>query len=254
MPLFKRKRNSISKLPSYLPNGQEKEFFSRLKGILGFKPTVPSIYEKAFIHRSATLILEDGRRINNERLEFLGDAVLDTILSDLLFEKFPSADEGDLTKIRSKIVNREVLNEISLKMGIDKLLLTHINKKNGGKNLYGNALEALIGSIFLDKGYTQTKSFITNKLIGPHLNLTEVINTDRDYKSQVFQWVQKLNKQISFNHSEEYDPKNKKSLFTTTLLIDYEVFGNGSGQSKKEAEQEASFKALAKIRKVGYID
>lgn len=254
MPFLRRKRNSTKNSGSYITNGEEKKFLSELKSILGFKPTHPGIYEKAFIHRSATLVLEDGRKINNERLEFLGDAVLDTILSDLLFELYPNADEGGLTKIRSKIVNRELLNDLALRMGLDKILVSHINKKNGGRNLYGDALEALIGSVFLDKGYIRTKHFITKELIDKHLDLEELVNTDKDFKSQVFQWVQKVNKQISFTHSEEYNAKSKKSFFSSTLLIDHEVFGEGNGSSKKEAEQEASYQALSKIRKIGFID
>ena len=139
-------------------------------------------------------------------------------------------------------------------MKLDKILVSHINKNNSGKNVYGDAFEALLGSVFLDKGYARTKKFIENKIIGIHLNLDKVINTEKDYKSQVFQWAQKSNRQISFNHSEEFDPNSKLLLFTTILLIDHEIFGEGTGKSKKEAEQQASLKALSKIHKIGFID
>ena len=138
MSLFHRRINS-----TFLQN--EREFASRLKKILGFRPGNLKLYEIAFIHRSATITLPDGKKVNNERLEYLGDAVLDAILSDYLFEKFPDANEGFLTKIRSRIVNRDVLNHLAISMGINKILISKINSSHLTKNLYGDAFEALIG-------------------------------------------------------------------------------------------------------------
>lgn len=247
-------QNSTNNFNGTLSKSERKLFVSELRKILGFNPGNISIYEKAFIHRSATLLLENGKKVNNERLEFLGDAVLDAILSEILFERYPNADEGDLTKIRSRLVNRSALNSLALSMNLDKLIVSHVSKSTGGYNIYGDALEALMGSIFLDRGYKRTRKFITRKIIGKHLNLEEIVHTEQDYKSQVFQWAQKLNKEISFNHAEQYDPKSKKSIFTTILLIDHEIFGEGNGKSKKSAEQEASLNALKKIRKIGFID
>ena len=231
----------------------KRDFQSQLKKILGFSPSDISLYEKALIHRSATVTREDGTRINNERLEFLGDAILDAVLSDYLFKKFPHYDEGSLTKIRSKIVNGHMLNRLSASIGIDSLLITHINN-NKGKKLYGDALEAFIGSVFLDKGYQKTKDFIVKRLIGEHIDLHKIEITENDYKSQVFQWSQKLNKQIDISFVEEFDKANNKTLFTTTLRIDHEIFGHGSATSKREAEQLASFAAWTKIQNIGYID
>jgi len=122
----------------------KREFASRLRKITGFRTSNIRLYEAAFIHRSASFTLPDGQRINNERLEFLGDAVLDAILSDYLFEKFPEASEGFMTKIRSRIVNRDILNQLALSMGIDKILVSHVNTSCPTRNLYGDALEALI--------------------------------------------------------------------------------------------------------------
>ncbi len=226
----------------------KKVFSSRLKKILGFRPSDLRIYEMAFIHKSATHTLPDGTQINNERLEFLGDTVLDTVLSEFLFEVYPDANEGELTKIRSRIVNRQMLNKLSLSIGINNLLISHLDKNNPTQNLYGDALEALIGSVFVDRGYSRTKRFIINSIIKNHLDLRKIVTTETDYKSQVFQWAQKLNRQISFNYIEDYDFINKKSLFTTTLKIDHEIFGEGSGTSKKEAEQMASLQAWNKIK------
>lgn len=247
MALLKKKSNNIYIL-------SKRDFQSQLKKILGFSPTDISIYEKALIHRSATVTKEDGTRINNERLEFLGDAILDAVLSDYLFKKFPNYDEGSLTKIRSKIVNGHMLNKLSVSLGIDSLVITHISNNNKGKKLYGDALEAFIGSVFLDKGYQKTKDFIIKRMIGEHIDLHRIEITENDYKSQVFQWAQKINKQIDISFVEEFDKLNNKPLFSTTLRIDHEIFGNGTASSKREAEQLASFAAWTKIQNIGYID
>lgn len=231
---------------TYLPD--KKDFNSRLKKILGFRPRNLRLYEAAFIHRSASYVLPDGKKINNERLEYLGDAVLDTILSDYLFEKFPDASEGFLTKIRSRIVNREVLNNLALSMGINKLLVSNVNSVQNSKNLCGDAFEALLGSIFLDKGFRKTKKIFIKKIFRKYLDLNNIINTDTDYKSLVFEWVQKNRANLIFNYNEEYDFDQKKSVFSATLLINKEKYGKGQGASKKEAEQEASCKAWEKIR------
>jgi len=232
----------------------KREFHSRIKEIVGLSPSDITIYEKALIHRSATFTKKDGRKINNERLEFLGDAILDAILADYLFSKFPDYDEGQLTKIRSRVVNRDVLNNLAVSMGIDSLLISHINKNNKGKKLYGDALEALIGSVFIDKGYQKTKEFIIRRLLDRHLDLNLILSTELDYKSQVYQWAQKLNKQIELTFIEEFDEERKDILFSSTLRIDHELFGQGSGSSKREAEQLASFLAWTKIQKTGFID
>ena len=241
MSFFLRKRNS-----TYIPDKQE--FNSSLRKILGFRTLNLSIYEVAFIHRSASFTLPDGQRINNERLEFLGDAVLDAILSDYLFGKFPDASEGFMTKIRSRIVNRDVLNQLAISMGIDKILVSNVSLSHTTKNLYGDALEALIGAVFLDKGFRKTKRLFIRKVFGRYLNLEKIVNTDTDYKSLVFEWVQKHKSHLTFTYNEEYDFSLKKSVFSTTLIIDNEIAGTGQGASKKEAEQEASREAWEKLK------
>jgi ribonuclease-3 len=245
--LLKKKSNN-----TYILN--KRDFRSRLRKILGFSPNNINIYEKALIHRSATFTKEDGTRINNERLEFLGDAILDAVLSDYLFNNFPDYDEGNLTKIRSKIVNGHMLNKLSVSLGIDSLIITHINNSNKGKKLYGDALEAFIGSVFIDKGYHKTKEFIIKRLVAEHIDLSSIMITENDYKSQVYQWAQKINKQIDISFTEEFDKSSNIILFTTTLRIDHEIFGHGTGSSKREAEQIASHAAWKKIQNIGYID
>jgi ribonuclease-3 len=239
--LFTKRKNGTYVL-------DKQEFTSRLKDLLGFSTRNLRLYEAAFIHRSASYTLTDGRRINNERLEYLGDAILDAILSDYLFEKFPDAHEGFLTKIRSRIVNRDVLNQLALSMGIDKILVSNIGPGQITRNLFGDALEALIGAVFLDKGFKKTKQLFITKVFQKYLDLEEIISTDTDYKSLIFEWVQKHKTNVAFTYNEEYDFDLKKSVFTSTLKINGEIFGTGQGSSKKEAEQEAAGKAWRKIK------
>jgi ribonuclease III len=234
--LFRKRRNG-----PYILN--KREFSSRLKKILGFRPGNLKLYEVAFIHRSATFTLPSGEKVNNERLEYLGDAILDAVLSDFLFEKFPDANEGFMTKIRSRIVNRDVLNQLAISLGINTLLISNINSVHPTKNLYGDALEALIGSIFLDKGFKKTKKVFIKNVLNKYLDLNLIVKTDTDYKSLVFEWVQKHKLNLVFTFNEEYDFNLKRSVFSTTLIIDKEELGQGHGDSKKEAEQEASKKA-----------
>ena len=243
MSLFHRRKNGINIL-------NKREFRSRIKAMLGFRPGDLRIYEIAFIHRSASLTLPDGKKVNNERLEFLGDAVLDVILSDFLFEKFPAANEGFMTKIRSRIVNRDILNQIATSMGIDKILISNVSSGHPTKHLYGDAFEALIGAVFLDKGFKKTKKFFMVNVLQRYLDFEKIINTDNDYKSLVFEWVQKKKANLSFIYNEEYDFEKKKSVFTTTLNIDKEEYGKGQGASKKEAEQEASCQAWEKLKDI----
>ena len=225
----------------------KKAFRSDLKNILGFRPSRPAIYEKALIHRSATHEGPGGININNERLEYLGDAVLDAVLSEYLFFAYPDAPEGQLTKLRARLANRTTLNRLALSMKIDKLLVSHVNSKCPSKNIYGDALEAIIGALFIDKGYGRTKKFIIKNILSNHIDLWNVINTETDYKSQVFEWAQKMKRQIIFNYTEDYDFNEKKHVFTTVLKIDHEIFGEGTASSKKEAEQRAALMALDKI-------
>lgn len=236
MSLFRKRINGTYIL-------DKREFGTRLKNIFGFRPGNLKLYEIAFIHRSASFTLPDGKKINNERLEYLGDAVLSAILSDFLFQKFPEANEGFMTKIRSRIVNREILNQLAISMGINKILISNLGSTHSTKNLYGDALEALIGSLFLDKGFEKTKKLFISNVLNKYLDLNLIIKTDTDYKSLVFEWVQKHKSSLTFTYNEEYDFNLKKSVFSTTLVIDNKDVGEGHGSSKKEAEQEASSQA-----------
>ncbi|HUX94698.1 MAG TPA: ribonuclease III [Bacteroidales bacterium] len=241
MSLFLRRINGTYILDKH-------EFSSRLKKIFGFRPGNLKLYEIAFIHRSATFSLPNGKKVNNERLEYLGDAVISAILSDYLFEIFPDASEGFMTKIRSRIVNREVLNQLAVSMGINKILISNVSSLHPTKNLYGDALEALIGSVFLDKGFKKTKKIFIKNILNKYLDLETIVKTDTDYKSLVFEWVQKKKSNLIFTYNEEYDFNLKKSVFSTTLLIDRQEMGIGQGSSKKEAEQEAASQAWKRLK------
>ena len=241
MSLFRKRING-----TYVSD--KREFSSRLKKILGFRPGNLKIYEIAFIHRSASFDLPNGKKVNNERLEYLGDAVLDAILSDYLFEKFPEANEGFLTKIRSRIVNRDVLNHLAVSMGINNILICNVSSIHPTKNLYGDALEALIGSVFLDKGFKKTKKLFLRNVLNKYLDLNLIVKTGTDYKSLVFEWVQKHKSNLLFTFNEEYDFNLKKSVFSTTLIIDKNELGEGHGSSKKEAEQEAASQAWKRLK------
>ncbi len=201
----------------------------------------------ALTHRSASVILPNGRRVNNERLEFLGDAILDAVLSEQIFLTLTGFDEGDLTKTRAKIVNRETLNKLAVEMGLNTLLKTQVTNGNGSSNLYGNALEAIIGAVFLDRGYSRTRRFITLKILD-HFDLRELTESTTDYKSILFEWAQKNKVSIEFEHSARSNTSDSRQLFSATLLLNNVPSSSGSGITKKEAEQQASSNYLFKLK------
>jgi ribonuclease III len=229
----------------------KRAFRARLKCLLGFAPSNLRLYEMAFIHRSASCRLPDGTRVNNERLEYLGDAILDTILSEYLFHNYPDANEGFLTKTRAKIVNREQLNQIALSMGFEEIVVSHLTSPNPTYNLYGDALEALVGALFIDRGYDRTKQYFIKYVLEKHLNLFQVLQSETDYKSLILEWGQKQKQTLVFECTEETDPATHKSIFNISLLINSIVTGTGKGSSKKEAEQEASMKAWINLNSDG---
>lgn len=223
------------------------EFRSGLKKLLGFRPVNLRLYEMAFIHRSATYTLPDGIRINNERLEYLGDAIIDSILSDYLFRLYPEATEGFLTKTRARIVNREILNQLGLSMGLNRLIISNLAPSDSPRNLYGNAVEALTGALFIDTGYNRTRKFMIERVLKKHLNLNKVLAAETDYKSLILEYCQKNKQKLNFTSREKPSGTNGHPLFTVTLEINNEVVSQGEGATKKEAEQEASLAALNKL-------
>ena len=185
-----------------IPFSRNKEFVTKLIPILGFAPARIRLYEMAFIHKSASVSMPNREVINNERLEYLGDAILAAIVADYLFRRYPDMDEGFLTKMRSKMVKRKHLNLLAYRMGINKLIVTHTSPANVSSHLYGNAFEAMIGAVYLDKGYKQAGKFI-QRIIDRYVDLEKLRNSETDYKSKLIEWAQKNKQEIIFDSIEE---------------------------------------------------
>lgn len=221
----------------------EKHFFEAIRNIFGFYPGNISLYKLAFTHKSQAEELHNGIRISNERLEFLGDTVLSTVVADYLFRMFPFKDEGFLTETRSKIVSRTQLNKLSLKLGVDQLIIHTQDKNNVYKSIKGDAFEALIGAIYLDKGYNFTRKILINRVIKNNFDLNELVNTDLNFKSRLIEWAQKEKMPIEFVVVKEVGTGYQKQ-YIVNVMVNNELAGTGRDYSIKGAEQNASMKAL----------
>jgi ribonuclease III len=226
---------------------KKKKFNHDLVSILGYFPRNMALYELAFIHRSASVLLENGSSLNNERLEFLGDALLDAIVAEFLFESYPDKNEGFLSTMRSKIVKRKHLNNLAIKLGLEKLIVANSFNNNGGKHICGNAFEALIGAIYVDRGYNVTRKFIINKILKTRIDLEELEHTESDFKSRIIEWAQKNRTEIKFEIEEEYTGKDHAPIFISRIFVTDQLMGEGKGTSKKEAEQNAAEQAFSAI-------
>jgi ribonuclease III len=216
-------------------------------GILRFFPGNLKLYEVAFIHKSASVISKTGQTVNNERLEFLGDAILDAIIADHLYSIFPNKDEGFLTQLRSKIVKRKQLNKLAIKIGISSLLVSNTNSEQSKQNLLGNALEALIGAIYLDKGYRRTQRFVIHMIMKRHLDLEKIARKESDFKSRLIEWAQKNKYDIRFISMEDDKIETDDNVFVSRVMITGQQLGFGKGLSKKDAEQQAAEQALDSV-------
>jgi ribonuclease-3 len=203
------------------------------------------LYEIAFIHKSASLVF-DKATINNERLEFLGDSVYDAIVSDILFSRYPGKDEGFLSKLRAKLVNREFLNELAHDIGLNRFVISHTPLANGQKNIMGNVFEALIGALYLDKGYKKTKAFILKKILPAYVDIKKIERTETDYKSLMIEWSQKKHVEIVYNTVEISNGPTIPE-FASKIIMGEKMLAEGTGNSKKEAEQDASKKAYYQV-------
>ncbi len=217
-----------------------------LRNILGFTPGNYSLYRLALRHKSvANDIKNKGIKNSNERLEFLGDAILGSVVAEVLFKKFPYKDEGFLTEMRSKVVNRTHLNQLSKKMGIADLIdydAKITNQGNKNSSLFGDAFEAMIGAIYLDKGYRVTQQFIINRILNTHVDIAQLEQTESNYKSRLLEWAQKENKEVVFEVVED-KALGQSRLFSVRVLIDGIDTGLGQDYSKKNAEKNAAEKA-----------
>jgi len=217
-------------------------FFNILTKILGFKPKSLTYYKKAFTHRSLNRKDEEGNAINFERMEFLGDAMLSAVVASHLFKAVPGGNEGYLTKMRSKVVSRKHLNELGKDLDLIAHVQTNIPKNQFGVNIHGNLFEALIGAIYLDRGYKYCKRFIYERVIDPYVDIEQLEGKVISYKSLVIEWCQKEKKEFDFNIYEDTGNDELKH-FAVKLRIDGRVVGKARATSKKKAEEKASKRA-----------
>ena len=226
-----------------------KEFYLFLKNLLGFYPANLKLYDLAFVHKSASVQDSQGNLVNNERLEFLGDALLGAIIAEFLYNRFPQQDEGFLTKTRSKLVNRIFLTKLTYDMGLNIYIDTNTSQNVDQSHIYGDALEALIGAIYLDTNYDTAKRFVTKKILSKFVDLNEIEKRDTNFKSQLIEWSQKFRKEVKFDTVEEKSAdKSKPPKFITVIKVDNKEFGKGIGSSKKEAQQKAAKEGLRRMR------
>jgi len=228
-------------------SSKDEIFFAEIQKIIGFKPSKLRHYKKAFTHSSIKKTSSSGKPLNYERLEFLGDAILSAVIAFYLFKKIPLGTEGYLTQMRSKIVSREHLNEIGRDLDLIRFVISNVPQQNFGDNIHGNIFEALIGAVFLDKGYLYCERFIYRVVIEPYVDIERLEGKIKSYKSLLIEWCQKKKKKISY---EVYEDTGNDSLkhFSVKLFIDEKVISKGRATSKKKAEEIASKRGYYKLQ------
>jgi ribonuclease-3 len=218
-------------------------FRKQLRNVLGFVPGKAVLYKTALTHRS----VKEGSDQNNERLEYLGDAVLSAIIADFLFKKYPYKEEGFLTEMRSKMVNRNQLNDIAIKMGLKKI--SYFNKFDGSlkmSQIFGNTLEAVVGAIYLDKGYDKTRQWVIERIIQPYLFMDDLENLEINHKNKLYGWANKNGKNLEFETLDERIEGGRR-LFTVGAVVDGELIAQGRAYNKKDASQIAAQMAMDKL-------
>ena len=227
---------------------KERESYLCFYRILGFYPRQLKYYEQALLHKSTAVRSDQGRLLNNERLEFLGDAILDAVVGDIVYRHFEGRREGFLTNTRSKIVQRETLNKLAVEIGLDKLVKTSSRSQSHNSYLYGNAFEAFIGAIYLDRGYDCCMQFMEEKILKQYIDLDKMSRKEMNFKSRLIEWCQKNKMQVSFELIDQVMDKDHSPTFSTEVHIEGIPAGNGRGYSKKESQQKAAQMALKVIR------
>jgi ribonuclease III len=222
-------------------SNEDKNLAKTIKHILGIQPFNINLYRLATQHSSVAKENIGGIKESNERLEYLGDAILSLIVADYLFKRYPYKEEGFLTEIRSRIVSRESLNQLGKKIGLEQVIAYHETSKHfqAYKSIMGDTLEALIGAVYLDKGYRACKKFVLKKLISPYLDIENIVTNNPNFKSRVIEWAHRNNKSIEFVILDVIENRHYKE-FIAQVLIDNEAVGKGAGYSKKSAEQDAA--------------
>ena len=228
---------------------KEKELYVFINGITGFYPLHIEYYKLALVHRSMPVKTENGRWANNERLEFLGDAILDAVVGAYLYELYPTRHEGFLTRTRAKIVQRESLNRIGKVFRLETHVRASTHSSSHNSYISGNAVEALVGAIYLDRGYKACKQFIEKKIIADNLDLRELVKTEQNYKSRLIEWTQKYRVTIEFQLIDTLTDTEGNPVFKTAVLLGGIYAADGSGYSKKESHQCASKKAYERLKR-----
>lgn len=227
---------------------KDKEPYLCFYKMLGFYPRNIEIYQQALLHKSSSIKAGKGRLLNNERLEFLGDAILDAIVADIVYKKFEGKREDFLTNTRSKIVQRETLNRVAVEIGLDKLIKYTTRQSSHNSYMCGNAFEALIGAIYLDRGYRACKKFMEERIINQYLNLEKISRKEVNFKSKLIEWSQKNKFCVEFNLIEQSLDSDQNPIFETQITVENIPAGTGKGYSKKESQQEAAHATLTKIK------
>jgi len=222
-----------------------KELHRSIRNIFGFQPGNLHLYRLAFRHKSANKDV-NGIKINNERLEYLGDAILGSVIAEYLFKKFPYKGEGFLTEMRSKIVCRANLDKLSIKLGIDRLIESSADTKSTAKSIRGDAFEAFIGALYLDKGYKYTRKIIINRIVNIHIDIDALEHLDTNFKSKLIEWAQKEKKEVSFEVISEKGERNKHQ-YEVEVLVDKEPISRGIDFSIKGAEKIAAEKSCKEL-------
>ncbi|AWH84278.1 ribonuclease III [Flavobacterium album] len=218
-------------------------FFEEINKMLGFVPLNLDHYRRAFTHRSSNKVDENGHPVNYERLEFLGDAMLGSVIAAHLFKEVPTGDEGYLTKMRSKIVSREHLNELGRDLNLIKWVESKVSAQHFGENIHGNLFEALVGAIYLDRGFEYCEKFIQKKVVQPYVDIAKLEGKVISYKSLVIEWCQKEKKPFNYEVYEDNGKEGQKH-FAIKLTIGGRVVSRARATSKKKAEEKASQRAF----------
>lgn len=239
--------NFIEKIK--LPFRKEKELYCSLRDIIGFYPHNINFYKQALMHRSVSRRNAKGKPVNNERLEFLGDAILDAIVGDIVFRHFEGKREGFLTTTRSKIVQRETLNRLAHEIGIGRLIVSSGHMSSHNSYMEGNAFEALVGAIYLDRGYGACMRFMQKRILSQLINLDKVAYKEVNFKSKLIEWCQKNKVKLDFELVEQQRDNSNSPMFVYKAKIEGIEGGEGRGYSKKESQQTASKTALQNLRR-----
>lgn len=237
-------RTIIQSIRLYLHRNDK--FYGLSISQIGFVPGNKSLYKLALLHKSASTFTKSGMVLNYERLEFLGDAILGAIVAELLYKFFPGKDEGFLTRVRSKVVSRESLNELAINIGLNKAVVARSDISRN-KHVYGDVFEAFVGAMFLDQGFVNTKRFIEKFIFPNFFNIKDLVTVDTNYKSRLIEWGQKNKVDLLFNTEEV--SKGRRNKFNCTISISDESVGSAVGCSKKEAEQSAAEIVITKLNR-----